>query len=84
MLIQFHLQGIKRLTRLIFMRAQPKRVGNKIITGSLLAALASEYVEAINQGAVPTIATAWQVRLRNLSIITYALCSKDWPMYEHV
>lgn len=44
------------------MRAQPKRVGNKIISGPLLAALASQYVEAINQGAVPTIATAWQVQ----------------------
>lgn len=57
------MQGMKRLTRLIFMRAQPKRVGNKIITGTLLAALATEYVEAINSGAVPTIATAWQVLL---------------------
>ena len=43
------------------MRAQPKRLGNQIITGSMLAALASAYVDAINHGAVPTIATAWQV-----------------------
>lgn len=54
-------QGLKRLTRLIFMRAQPKRLGNQIITGSMLAALATAYVDAINHGAVPTIATAWQV-----------------------
>jgi len=54
-------QGIKRLTRLIFMRAQPKRLGNQIITGSMLAALSTAYVDAINNGAVPTIATAWQV-----------------------
>ena len=53
-------QGLKRLTRLIFMRAQPKRLGNQIITGSMLAALATAYVDAINHGAVPTIATAWQ------------------------
>lgn len=43
------------------MRAQPKRLGNEIITGSTLAALATAYVDAINHGAVPTIATAWQV-----------------------
>ena len=43
------------------MRAQPKRLGNQIITGSMLAALATAYVDAINHGAVPTIATAWQV-----------------------
>lgn len=45
------------------MRAQPKRLGNQLITGNLLAALAGAYVEAINKGAVPTIATAWQVLL---------------------
>ncbi len=43
------------------MRAQPKRLGNQIITGSMLAALSTAYVDAINNGAVPTIATAWQV-----------------------
>ena len=31
------------------------------MTGSVLAGLVGAYVAAINQGAVPTIATAWQV-----------------------
>lgn len=56
------LQDIKRLTRLIFMRAQPKRLGTQVISGGMLAALAQAYVDAINHGAVPTIATAWQVK----------------------
>ena len=55
-------QGLDRLTKLIFARAQPKRLGTQIISGSMLAALAEAYVHAINEGAVPTIATAWQVR----------------------
>ena len=55
------LQGMQHLTKLIFERAQPKRLGSQIITGPMLATLASEYVRAINEGAVPTISTAWQV-----------------------
>ncbi|KAK9825847.1 hypothetical protein WJX81_003554 [Elliptochloris bilobata] len=53
-------EGLARLTRVIFARAQPKRLGSQTITGSMLAALAEAYVLAINRGAVPTIATAWQ------------------------
>ncbi|KAK9918012.1 hypothetical protein WJX75_000546 [Coccomyxa subellipsoidea] len=53
-------EGLERLTRLIFARAQPKRLGSQIISGPMLAGLASAYVEAINTGAVPTISTAWQ------------------------
>ena len=52
-----------QLTKLIFERAQPKRLGAQVITGPMLATLASEYVRAINEGAVPTISTAWQVRV---------------------
>ena len=57
------LQGLERLTKVIFARALPKRLGNHNITGPMLAVLATQYVEAINEGAVPTIATAWQVGL---------------------
>lgn len=56
-----HVQGLLNLTKLIFAKAQPKRLGNQIITGGLLAALTQAYVDAINHGAVPTISTAWQV-----------------------
>lgn len=54
---------MQQLTKIIFERAQPKRLGSQIITGPMLATLASEYVKAINEGAVPTISTAWQVSI---------------------
>lgn len=53
-------QGVADLTSLIFSRAHPKRFGSTFMTGPLLAGLVGAYVGAINQGAVPTIATAWQ------------------------
>ncbi|KAK9798122.1 hypothetical protein WJX73_001407 [Symbiochloris irregularis] len=53
-------EGLEKLTKLIFARAQPKRLGTQIISGCMLAALVEAYVDAINHGAVPTIATAWQ------------------------
>eukprot|EP00879_Flechtneria_rotunda_P033413 GHRR01037002.1.p1 GENE.GHRR01037002.1~~GHRR01037002.1.p1 ORF type:complete len:126 (+),score=23.13 GHRR01037002.1:216-593(+) len=57
------LQGVSRLTRLLLSRAQPKRIGLAPLSGVMLAGLADAYVAAINEGAVPTIATAWQVGL---------------------
>ena len=53
-------QGLASLTALIFAKAQPKRLGAQVISGPMLAGLASAYVDAINKGAVPTISTAWQ------------------------
>eukprot|EP00878_Enallax_costatus_P025838 GHUV01027675.1.p1 GENE.GHUV01027675.1~~GHUV01027675.1.p1 ORF type:complete len:197 (+),score=54.87 GHUV01027675.1:1585-2175(+) len=55
-------EGVQKLTRLLLSRGQPKRIGIVPVTGVMLAGLAEAYVLAINQGAVPTIATAWQVR----------------------
>lgn len=45
-------------------QAQPKRLGTQVLSGPMLAGLAEAYVDAINHGAVPTIATAWQARAR--------------------
>lgn len=66
------MQGLDKLTRLIFARAQPKRLGTQIISGNMLASLATAYVDAINHGAVPTIATAWQVC--SMSSAVHASC----------
>lgn len=52
--------GLGKLVSLCFSRAQPKRIGSTTLTGPMLAGLVSAYVDAINGGAVPTIATAWQ------------------------
>jgi hypothetical protein len=56
------LDGVHRLASLLLGRAPPKRVGSQLVTGPVLAGLAGAYVAAINAGAIPTIATAWQVR----------------------
>ena len=47
---------------MLLSRAQPKRIGSNIVSGPMLAGLAEAYCAAINDGAVPTISTAWQVR----------------------
>jgi hypothetical protein len=43
------------------LQAQPKHLGSFLLSGPVLAGLTEAYVQAINDGAVPTIATAWQV-----------------------
>ena len=53
-------EGLAKLVALCFAKAQPKRVGSNVLTGPMLAGLTQAYVDAINKGAVPTIATAWQ------------------------
>eukprot|EP01026_Neomeris_dumetosa_P038878 TRINITY_DN3175_c0_g1_i5.p1 TRINITY_DN3175_c0_g1~~TRINITY_DN3175_c0_g1_i5.p1 ORF type:complete len:490 (-),score=90.07 TRINITY_DN3175_c0_g1_i5:292-1761(-) len=45
---------------LVWRKAKVKMIGNGIVNGPRLAALTRMYVDAINGGAVPTIATAWQ------------------------
>lgn len=76
------MQGMAQLTKLIFQRAQPKRLGSQVITGPMLATLASEYVRAINEGAVPTISTAWQVRLCWCSSLQYLIAAVG-PKHHH-
>jgi hypothetical protein len=49
------------LVSTIFRKAMPKRMGSTVLTGPILAGLTGAYVKAINMGAVPAIATAWQV-----------------------
>ena len=53
-------KGMTNLLKLLFSRCQPKMVGREVLTGRTLAGMATQYVAAINGGAVPTIATAWQ------------------------
>lgn len=52
------------------LQSQPRPFGSLgVMTGPLLAGLAEAYVAAINAGAVPTIATAWQVRMLFGSVV---------------
>eukprot|EP00798_Chlamydomonas_sp_ICE-L_P010742 gene10743-17817_t len=52
--------GVAKLVNLIFSKAKPRQYGSQYVTGPVLAGLVECYVHAINEGAVPTIATAWQ------------------------
>jgi hypothetical protein len=63
----------ERLLRRL-LQAQPKRLGNQILTGPMLAGLVDAYVTAINNGAVPTIATAWQVRFFPVLLLPAISC----------
>ena len=53
-------KGLDAVTRRVFDLASPKRIGASVLTGPALAGLTRAYVAALNAGAVPTIATAWQ------------------------
>ncbi|KAH7284894.1 hypothetical protein KP509_33G001500 [Ceratopteris richardii] len=52
--------GLEMLTRFIFERTRPKQLGSTIMTGPLLAGLTQSFLDALNAGAVPAIATSWQ------------------------
>ncbi|MCO5582076.1 hypothetical protein L7F22_035967 [Adiantum nelumboides] len=52
--------GLETLTRFVFERTRPKHLGSTIMTGPLLAGLTQSFLDALNAGAVPTIATSWQ------------------------
>eukprot|EP00250_Pteridium_aquilinum_P003918 c14182_g1_i1 orf=303-3524(+) len=52
--------GIDAFTKFVFERTKPKQLGSIIMTGPLLASLTQLFLDAINAGAVPTIATSWQ------------------------
>ena len=52
--------GLAALVNMLHARCRPKTVGSDVLNGAALAGMAETYVAAINGGAVPTIATAWQ------------------------
>lgn len=53
--------GLDALTKFIFERTRPKQLGSIVMTGPMFAGLTQSFLDAINAGAVPTIATSWQV-----------------------
>ena len=53
-------QGVKDLHEMILNQVKPKIFGDKTLDGALLAHMVETYVKAINEGAVPTIASAWE------------------------
>lgn len=53
--------GLDALTRFVFERTRPKQVGATIMTGPLFARITQSFLDALNNGAVPTITSSWQV-----------------------
>ena len=53
-------QGVNALKSMVTTAVPPKRLHGTSLTGPMLLALADSYVSAINDGALPTISTAWQ------------------------
>ena len=52
--------GVEKVYQKILDRVRPKRFGDRRLDGPMLADLVRVYAESINEGAVPTIATAWE------------------------
>ncbi|KAL3851355.1 hypothetical protein ACJIZ3_013237 [Penstemon smallii] len=52
--------GLDALTRFVFERTRPKQVGGMVMTGPILARITQSFLDALNNGAVPTITSSWQ------------------------
>ncbi|XP_010260338.1 PREDICTED: guanylate-binding protein 2-like [Nelumbo nucifera] len=52
--------GLDALTRFVFERTRPKQVGATVMTGPILAGITQSFLDALNNGAVPTISSSWQ------------------------
>lgn len=51
--------GVTTVRKKIIQKMKPKKLNGKNLNGDMLYNLAQNYVEAINNGAVPNIETAW-------------------------
>ncbi|KAL5989496.1 hypothetical protein ACLOJK_010388 [Asimina triloba] len=52
--------GLDALTKFVFDRTRPKQLGATVMTGPILAGITQSFLDAINNGAVPTISSSWQ------------------------
>ncbi|KAF6155917.1 hypothetical protein GIB67_039248 [Kingdonia uniflora] len=53
--------GLDALTKFVFERTRPKQFGATVMTGPILAGVTQSFLDALNNGAVPTISSSWQV-----------------------
>ncbi|AQK88493.1 Guanylate-binding family protein [Zea mays] len=52
--------GLDAFTKFVLDRTRPKQLGATTMTGPILAGLTQSFLDAINNGAVPTISSSWQ------------------------
>jgi Guanylate-binding protein, C-terminal domain len=57
--------GVKTVRKKILSKMKAKKMHGKNLNGEMLYNLARSYVEAINNGAVPNIETAWTYLCQN-------------------
>lgn len=54
------MEQIANLREKILRKVKPKKLKNKKLTGEMLIQLAKSYTEAINNGSLPNIDSAWK------------------------
>ncbi|KAL4563591.1 hypothetical protein LXL04_027635 [Taraxacum kok-saghyz] len=52
--------GLDELTRFVFERTRPKQLGATVMNGPIFAGITQSFLDALNNGAVPTITSSWQ------------------------
>lgn len=52
--------GLDALAKFVFERTRPKQLGATVMTGPILVGITDAYLNALNNGAVPTISSSWQ------------------------
>ncbi|XP_047981728.1 guanylate-binding protein 4-like isoform X1 [Salvia hispanica] len=52
--------GLDSFTRFVFERTRPKQMGGTVMTGPIFARITQSFLDALNNGAVPTITSSWQ------------------------
>lgn len=53
--------GLDAFTKFVFEKTRPKQLGGTVMTGPILVGITQSYLDALNNGAVPTITSSWQV-----------------------
>ncbi|KAF3444063.1 hypothetical protein FNV43_RR13753 [Rhamnella rubrinervis] len=52
--------GLDAFTKFSFERTKPKQVRGTIMTGPILAGITKSYLDALNNGAAPSLSSSWQ------------------------
>ncbi|XP_010494772.1 PREDICTED: guanylate-binding protein 3 [Camelina sativa] len=52
--------GLDAFTKFVFEKTRPKQLGGTVMTGPILVGITQSYLDALNNGAVPTITSSWQ------------------------
>lgn len=54
-----------RVRTKILNKVKPKKINSKSLTGSQLVSICKAYIEAVNNGTVPNVESAWHYLCKN-------------------